>query len=311
MKKCKIFFNLPFFFLFLGWVQSTNLVDGKIFIITGANVGIGFETARALVKRHATVIFACRDLVKAQEAMDKIREETIKGEMFAIQLDLGDFTSIRNCAKEILERFPKFDCLINNAGLIVKTEQLTKEGIEILTGVNHIGPFLLTNLLLENIKMNTSRVVVVSSESHEKGTINFETFGKFNPAYAKEKHYFDSYYADSKLMNFYFAKELYKQGIDAHICSPGFCKTQFFREYKLTFFEMLVRLPDFYFRLKSAEQGAQNIIHCALDNINTKEINPDKSYMIFQMKPRRSPITLDDKISERLWNESAKLCGLI
>lgn len=101
---------------FTGWVNSTESLSGKIFIVTGANTGLGLETTRALVKRGATVILACRNIDRANEAIKKIREETQSGEMIALELDLADFDSIKAFVALIKEKYPKFDCLINNAG---------------------------------------------------------------------------------------------------------------------------------------------------------------------------------------------------
>jgi NAD(P)-dependent dehydrogenase (short-subunit alcohol dehydrogenase family) len=100
---------------------------------------LGFQTAKALIKRDATVILACRDLLKANEAIAKIRLETSEGKLIPLELDLASFESIRSFAKKIQEEFPKFDCLINNAGLAVQDEQYTKENFEVHFGVNHLG----------------------------------------------------------------------------------------------------------------------------------------------------------------------------
>lgn len=104
----------------LGWARTDKDLDGKLFIVTGANTGLGYETTRALVKRGAKVILACRNLEKANEAIKKIREETQNGEMIAIELDLADFDSIRKFVDVIKKEYPKFDCLINNAGKTIK-----------------------------------------------------------------------------------------------------------------------------------------------------------------------------------------------
>lgn len=123
----------------LGWARTDQNLEGKLFIVTGANTGLGFETTKGLVKRGATVILACRNLEKANEAIKKIREETKNGEMIALELDLADFDSIKKFVEVIKEKYPKFDCLINNAGLAVMDSQTTKNGIELHTGTNHIG----------------------------------------------------------------------------------------------------------------------------------------------------------------------------
>jgi NAD(P)-dependent dehydrogenase (short-subunit alcohol dehydrogenase family) len=99
-----------------GWARTDENLDGKLFIVTGANTGLGFEATRALVKRGAKVILACRNLERANEAIKKIREETQNGEMIALELDLADFDSIKKFVDVIKKDYPKFDCLINNAG---------------------------------------------------------------------------------------------------------------------------------------------------------------------------------------------------
>lgn len=261
-----------------------------------------------MVKRGATVVIACRDLLKANEAIKNIRAETEEGKLFALELDLESFESIKAFCKVIKDEYAEFDCLINNAGVGMKENKLSKEGIEIHVATNHIGHFLLTNLLFDLIKKNNSRVVVVSSKLHEKGTINFESFGKIeqNPKSNKPKQL----YANSKLMNFYFAKELYKRGIDTHVCCPGLCYTDFFRHFNLRFYHFVLFSPIVLLFLRSAEQGAQNVIHCAIDNENTDEKNPNKSFIVMSLKQTKSKIDLKDEVSEKLWTESKKLCEL-
>lgn len=115
------------FNLKIGWVSSNSSLKGKLFIITGANTGLGYETAKHLVNRGAIVIMACRNEEKCKEAIKKIREFTKEGEMIFLELDLASFESIRKFAKQIQDEYPVFDCLINNAGLAVQEKQLTKE----------------------------------------------------------------------------------------------------------------------------------------------------------------------------------------
>lgn len=283
-------------------------MKGKLFIITGANTGLGFETAKALAKRGATVIIACRNMEKAEAAIKKIREVTKDGELISLELDLASFESIRKFCAVIKEKYPVFDCLINNAGLAVQVNKSTQDNIELHTGTNHIGPFLLTNLLMENIKKNNSRVVIVSSKMHERASIDFEHFGKFTEKPRKERS--NHLYNNSKLMNFYFAKELYKKNVDVHVCCPGLCNTDFFRDYDPKFYHYILFSPVILFFLRSPEQGAQNIIYCATENVNTEETNPDNSFLVVNLQQTKSKINLSDEISEKLWVESAKLCGI-
>lgn len=185
--------------------------------------------------------------------MKLIRDETENGKMIPLELDLADFESIKKFADEIKKNHGNFDCLINNAGLAVLGNETTKDGFELHTGTNHLGPFLLTNLLMDNIKQNNARVVVVSSKMHERATIDFETFGKFTEKPKGERS--NHLYNNSKLMNFYFAKELYKRGVDVHVCCPGLCKTNFFRAYEPKFYHYILFSPVILFYLRSAEQG--------------------------------------------------------
>lgn len=295
------------FYPTLGWVQNLSSLKGKIFIVTGANSGLGFHTSKALLKRGATVIFACRDYRKACEAKNKIRESTNEGELIIQLLDLEDYRSIRTFCTIIKQQYPIFDCLINNAGISLKKPRYCERepNLEIHFATNHIGPFLLTNLLLDNIKANKSRVVIVSSKLHEKGIIDFENLGRI---VENDKNY--RYYHNSKLMNFYFAKELYKRGVDVHVCCPGFCYTNIFQDHKPKFYHFVLFSPVALFVLRSAKQGAQNILHCAIDNFNTEEENPDNSYIIENLKQTKSNVDLIDDISENLWIESGKLCNL-
>lgn len=251
---------------------------------------------------------ACRNLEKAGEAIKKIREVTKDGELIPLELDLASFESIKKFCAVIKEKYPIFDCLINNAGLAVQVNKLTKENIELHAGTNHIGPFLLTNLLLDNIKKNNSRVVIVSSKMHEKASIDFENFGKFTEKPRKERS--NHHYNSSKLMNFYFAKELYKKSVDVHVCCPGLCNTDFFRDYDPKFYHYILFSPVILFFLRSPEQGAQNIIFCATENVNTDEKNPDTSHLVINLQQTKSKINLSDEVSEKLWVESAKLSGI-
>ncbi|XP_063233744.1 retinol dehydrogenase 12-like isoform X2 [Bacillus rossius redtenbacheri] len=137
-----------------GKCKSQSSLQDKVFIVTGANSGIGKETARGLVKRKARVIMACRDLSSARNAIEDIRHETSSGELIPIHLDLSSLMSVREFVSEVLKEFPKIHVLINNAGVYIPVEKncKTKEGFEIHFGVNHLGHFLLTNLLIPRLR---------------------------------------------------------------------------------------------------------------------------------------------------------------
>nr|XP_029734551.1 dehydrogenase/reductase SDR family member 13-like [Aedes albopictus] len=270
-----------------GWVTNRNSLKGKLFIITGANTGLGYETTKALTARQATTIMACRNLSKANEAIDKIRQETKEGELIPMELDLASFQSIRKFAAQIKDRNPAF----------------TQEGFEVHFGVNHLGQFLLVDLLKDNLKKNNSRIVVVSSRMHEiEASIDIGNLGRW----VEYDSRLNRLYNNSKLMNFYYARELYKRGFNVHVLCPGLCHTDFFRNYDPKWYHYLLFSPIVWLMLRSAEQGAQNIIYCATDSVTDEKRNPVTGYFVSNVKMRKSKYPFDEEISVRLWNESVE-----
>lgn len=234
-----------------GWVKNKYSLKGKLFIITGANTGLGYETTKAITARQATTIMACRNMAKAHEAIERIRQGTKEGELIPMELDLSSFSSIRTFASEINTKYPELFCLVNNAGLAAQNPEFTKEGFEIHYGVNHLGQFLLVDLLKDNLKKNNSRVVVVSSRMHEiDASIDLENLGKW----VKHESRLNRLYNNSKLMNFYFARELHKRGFNAHVLCPGLCHTDFFRNYDPKWYHYMLFSPIVWLMLRSAEQ---------------------------------------------------------
>ncbi|XP_065083406.1 retinol dehydrogenase 12-like [Ochlerotatus camptorhynchus] len=286
-----------------GWVTNKSSLKGKLFIITGANTGLGYETTKALTARQATTIMACRNISKANEAIENIRQNTKEGQLIPMELDLASFQSIRKFASEIKLRYPDFYCLINNAGLAAQKPEFTQEGFEVHFGVNHLGQFLLVDLLKDNLKKNNSRVVVVSSRMHEiEASVDIENLGKWVDYDSR----LNRLYNNSKLMNFYFARELYKRGFNVHVLCPGLCHTDFFRHYDPKWYHYLVFSPIVWLMLRSAEQGAQNIIYSATDSVTDEKRNPVTGYFVSNVKMRKSKFPFDEQISVRLWNESVE-----
>lgn len=223
-------------------------------------------------------------------------------------MDLASFASIHDFVATITSEYPKFHCLINNAGMAVKRPQFTAEGHEIHFGVNHLGHFLLTHLLTPAIQRNRARVVVVSSLMHQRAVVDFAHLGKVQEGVTASRN--NTYYNNSKLCNFYFARELYKRGFDAHVLCPGLCHTDFFRDYQPRWYHYVAFAPVVWLMLRSAEQGAQNIIHAATDAENTDEKNPATNYLIRDVTQKLSKHAFTEDISERLWEESRKMCKL-
>ena len=219
-----------------GVCRSKALLDGKTVIITGANTGIGKETAIELAKRNARVIVACRSQEKGKKAEIDIRRESGSNNVHFRQLDLASFESIKKFAKEVLSEESRIDILINNAGVFYWRGhgfEKTEDGFETQFGVNHLGHFLLTNLLLDKIiKAPEGRIIVVSSIGHTfPSKLNLDTINS-------EEHYspYDAY-PKSKLANVLFTKALAKRltgtNVTANGLHPGVVNTELGRHVKL------------------------------------------------------------------------------
>lgn len=295
-----------------GRIRDKYSLAGKTFIVTGANTGLGFETTKALVERNATVIMACRSLEKADQAIGAIRKNTTNGTLVACHLDLASFESIVDFVENIKSNYGKFNGLINNAGLAIpKWDLKTTDNIELHFGTNHLGHFLLTRLLFERIEANSARIVVVSSMLHQRGRIDFETMTKCVDVPGIISKGKNGLYNNSKLANFYHARELYKRGYDAHVLCPGLCHTDFFRSYNPKWYHYILFSPVVWLLLRSAEQGAANIVYCATDNVNTATKNPKEGYYVRNLEQTKSKVQFDDDVGLRLWEESEKLCSTI
>lgn len=177
--------------------------NGRIAIITGANSGIGLETARELAAKGATVVMACRSQKKADEAMADIRRTHPSAKLDFVALDLSRQASIKEAADVVLQRYPRIDLLINNAGVMWLEEGRTEDGFELQIGTNHFGHFAWTLRLLPAIKdVSGSRIVTVSSIAHRSGQL---TLDDINHSANYTKH---GAYGQSKLANLMFTLEL-------------------------------------------------------------------------------------------------------
>lgn len=170
---------LLYYFLRVCFINGTKCpsrarIDGKTVIITGGNTGIGKLTALELARRGGRVIIACRDAVKAASAVSEIKNESGNGEVFFKSLDLASKQSIREFAEQVLEEESRIDILILNAGVMLTPYLQTKDDFELQFGVNHLGHFFLTHLLLDRLKESApSRVLVVASLAHLMGSLDF------------------------------------------------------------------------------------------------------------------------------------------
>ncbi|KRT81676.1 dehydrogenase, partial [Oryctes borbonicus] len=287
------------------WGKCKNKVKltDKIAIVTGANSGIGYEISKELCRRGALVIMACRNKQSALIAIHEIEKELNAKNLLFMELDLTSLNSIKTFATNFKTKFNKIDILVNNAGVSFDdaSREVTKDGIEIHFGVNHLGHFLLTNLLLDRFQSG-SRIVIISSLLHQKGQINFDNLNLEKPNDAK------NLYANSKLANMYFCKELAKRthdkGITVYAVCPGWVLTNLFRHHTRRMLKYFIFvIPAAFLFMRSAKQGAQTPIFCATD----PSVENESGYFYRDCKKFTSKIQMCDTVSHKLWTTSVKM----
>lgn len=293
-------------------MESTTLTK-KTVIITGANSGLGLETAKHFARLGERVILAVRDLDKGQAAEQEIREESPKAPIEVMKLDLSDLDSVRSFAETFINRFDSLDLLVNNAGVMTPPHAKTKDGIELQFGSNHLGHFALTGLLLPLLlRTDNSRVVTLSSLAHRNAAIDFDNLDG-SKGYKAMK-----FYGQSKLANLMFATELDKR-LKQHglstvsvACHPGISSTNLFKLGGREMPRIFKGLMNRY--LQPATMGALPTVYAATDLSITggEYIGPDgkgqrRGYPALE-KP--DPAVNDEAVGQKLWDVSEKLTGV-
>ncbi|CAL8093157.1 unnamed protein product [Orchesella dallaii] len=257
-----------------------------------------------LARRGCKVYMACRDLEKCRKARAEIISDTLNQHVHCRKCDLADFEFVRQFVTEFKAKESKLDILINNGGIMRCPRKLTKQGIEMQLGVNHMGHFLLTNLLLDTLTSSApSRIVNVSSIAHTRGTINFEDLNSeksYDPGAA---------YNQSKLANVLFTKELAERlqgtGVTVNAVHPGIVKTELGRHMGLenSIMASLFVKPLLSFFLKSPVQGALTSIYVALA---PSLENKTGKYFSDCKEKDPSEQAMDPIVAKRLWATSEK-----
>ena len=285
--------------------NSKRRLDGKTIVITGGNTGIGKESAVDLARRGARVIIGCRNLQKGKEALKEIKERSGNSNVFLEELDLASLKSVRSFADKILNLESRLDVLINNAGVLMCPYQKTKDGFEMQFGTNHLGHFLLTMLLLDRLKRSQpSRIINVSSVAHSWGSdkINFADIN-----YEKSYDRWAAYY-NSKLANVLFTRELSKRlegtHVTVNVLHPGVVTTELQRHM---FFSSNLFYPIRWYLFKTAEQGAQTSIYCA---VSEEMEGVSGKYLQDCAIVEESKGAQDDDEAKKLWDLSIKMVGL-
>ena len=269
-------------------------------MVTGANSGIGKETAKGLAKHGATVIMVCRSRERGQQALSEIKESVGSGNVELMLCDLSSQKSVREFAAQFEKSHARLDVLVNNAGVMNRYRSETGDKLEATFAVNHLGYFLLTNLLLDIIKRSApARIINVSSATHKFGVIDFDDL-------QNEKRYraFGAY-SNSKLANVLFTYELARRlegtGVTANCLHPGGVATNIFHDLPKAM-EALIKLVT-----TSPGKGAETSLYLA----SSPEVEGvTGKYFVKKSATRTSASSYNEDTARRLWDVSAKLTGL-
>ncbi|XP_052228919.1 retinol dehydrogenase 11-like isoform X4 [Dreissena polymorpha] len=294
-----------------GHCTSTRDLTGKVALITGANTGIGFYTALDLAKRNARVILACRDEHKAAATVQKIQEATGNMNVEAHRLDLSLMSSVREFAKSFKGE-EQLDILINNAGVAGIPYMKTVEGFDTCFATNHLGHFLLTNLLLDLLKKSQpSRIVTVSSMAHAwTKEFDVENLNGEKQPWSPSPGSISQSYFRSKLANVLFTRELAKRlegtGVTSTCLHPGPVNT------KLLYDAFHPALKPLHFIIvahfvKTGEEGAQTSIHCA---VSEELEGVTGRYYVDCREAESSLLSKDLGLARQLWEYSERVTGL-
>jgi len=294
---------------------ATDVPDqsGRIAIVTGANSGLGYDTAAVLAEKGAHVVLAVRNIDKGKEAVDRIKAASPNAVVALQQLDLSSLDSVRKAADELRAAHPRIDLLINNAGVMyVPTRETTKDGFEMQFGTNHLGHFALTGLLLDNmLSVDGSRVVTVSSVGHRlMARIHFDD------PHLQRKYNRVEAYGQSKLANLMFTYDLQRRlklkGVPtvALAAHPGFSDTELMR-YLPDF------IPNFVWKIgtQPADKGALPTLRAATDPgaQGGQYYGPDGLGEV-KGSPKvvaSSAQSRNEELQRRLWTMSEELTGVI
>ncbi len=274
-------------------------LDGRHFLVTGASSGIGRATARALAQRGARVFLACRSERKTRAVIKQIVDETGNTALHYLPLDLGSLSSVRACAEGFLANGEPLHVLINNAG-IAGRRGITDSGFELAFGTNHIGPFLLTNLLLPRLRESApARIVNVASDSHFSADgIDFDAVRRPTRSRTGLPEY-----AVSKLANVLHAQELARRlegaGVTTYSLHPGVIASDIWRPVPWPI-RPLIKL-----RMKSPEEGARTSLYCA----TAPELAGESGRYYERSRPKQPGAAATPELAAELWRRSEEWVG--
>ncbi|EGY14655.1 hypothetical protein VD0002_g5962 [Verticillium dahliae] len=305
-----------------------NKLAGKVVLVTGANSGIGVETARAIHATGATLYITARDSAKAQQAIESIKNgpgPKSDAPIHAIELRLDSFASVRAAAKAFHDKGDKLNLLILNAGVMATPEWKTEDGFEAQFGTNHLGHFLLFQLLKPDLLAAStpdfqSRVVSVASSAHRYSKVRLDDFN-----FEKDPYEPWTAYGQSKTANIYFANEVERRygskGLHGLSLHPGIIQTNLSQYLSKEVLASFATNDALIKGMKSVGQGAATTIYAALSNewegrggrylSNLAEEGPAEiSEHWLQSEVGYAPWAYDEEAAKELWEKSNKLVGI-
>jgi retinol dehydrogenase 12 len=288
-------------------MAESQIMTGKTCIITGANSGIGLETARGLAQMGAHVVLVCRNPEKGRAAVADIQRGSPGAPLDLLIADMSSQASVRGLAAQILEKYPRLDVLINNAGTAITQRALSVDGIEMTIAGNHLGAFLLTLLLLERLKASApSRIVNVSSEAQRRALLVMDDI-----QFERRKYSAIGAYGQSKvLMNactFELARRLEGMGVTVNCLHPGVVATNIWHSGEATLplaIKVLVRAFKPF--MLNSRKGAQVSLYLATSPDVAKVTG---EYFVKSKVAPPNPIERDPKVAAEIWQWSEKTTG--
>lgn len=297
------------------WTES-DIPDqtGRVALVTGANTGLGYDTARALAERGASVVLAVRDVDKGEMARKRILEAEPDADLAVQALDLSSLQSVRAAAETLKKEHPRIDLLVNNAAVAFPPKTTTPDGFELQFATNHLGHFALTGLLLENmLGVDGARVVVVASLDHKLGgAIHFDDLQwkrRYSSALA---------YAQSKLANLMFCYELHRRLVKAGAplmtvtAHPGYSKSELFRNMGKPV-QTMMKFSDLFIGQDPAKGALPQLYAATMPDVRGGQYWGPDGFLEMAGHPtlvRSSRKSYDQQVQRRLWTVSEELTGV-
>jgi retinol dehydrogenase 12 len=277
----------------------------RVCLVTGATTGIGLATAEGLARTGAHVILGARSRERGEAARQRVAATTGSDRLEVVVADLSVQAEVRRLAEDVAAAHPRLDVLVNNAGMVYSERQETADGIERTWALNHLAPFLLTNLLTDLLVASApARVVTVSSNAHTGASLDLD-----DPEFVRRRYRSFSAYGQSKLANILFTIELARRlegrGVTANCLHPGFVRSEFGMRTS-GWLAVGIRIARVF--AITPEQGARTSIYLAT---SPEVAGVTGRYFVNSRPARPRPQAMDTEMARRLWEASERMTGLV